>query len=56
MIAHYPKSNERAIMRVSEDNVQWLNPKEEWTKEERRAKRFFHQDSAESALVLVKIK
>lgn len=55
-IAHYPKDNERAIMRIDEDHKQWLNSKNEWTREERRAKRFFHRDSAEGALILAKRK
>jgi hypothetical protein len=55
MIAHYPKSREYAIMRVSEDDAQWLSSKDEWTREQKRAKRFYHKDSAEWALVLAKI-
>lgn len=55
MIAHYPKSREYAIMRVSEDDAQWLSSKNEWTKEQKRAKRFYHKDSAEWALILAKI-
>lgn len=47
MIAHYPKFNERAIMRVSEDDVQWLSPKNEWTREKKWAKRFYHKDTVE---------
>ena len=47
MIAHYPKSREYAIMRVSEDDAQWLSSKDEWIREQRRAKRFYHRDSAE---------
>ena len=55
-IAHYPKDNERAIMRVSEDDAEYLSSKNEWTREKKRAKRFYHKDSAEWALVLCKIK
>ena len=47
MIAHYPKFNERAIMRVSEDDVQWLSPAEQWTREKKWAKRFYHQSTVE---------
>jgi hypothetical protein len=43
MIAHYPRENERAIMRVNEDSVQWLTRNEEWTREQKRAKRFYHE-------------
>ena len=56
MIAHYPKLNERAIMRVSEDDVQWLSPNEQWTREKKWAKRFYHQSTAEWALVICKMK
>lgn len=56
MIAHYPKENERAIMRVSEDDVQRLSAKDEWTREKKRARRFFHQDTAEWALVLARMR
>lgn len=56
MIAHYPKSREYAIMRVSEDDAQWLSSKDKWTREQKRAKRFYHKDSAEWALVLSKIR
>lgn len=56
MIAHYPKFNERAIMRVSEDDVQWLSPKNEWTREKKWAKRFYHKDTVEWALILARTK
>ena len=56
MIAHYSKFNERAIIRVSEEDVLWLSSKWEWVKDERSAKRFYHQDDAEWALVLCKMK
>lgn len=56
MIAHYPKERERAILRVNDDEAQWLSWKNEWTREQRRAKRFFHKDVAEWALVLAKMK
>ena len=55
MIAHYPKSREYAIMRVSEDDAQWLSSKDKWTSEQKRARRFYHKDSAEGVLVLCKI-
>ena len=47
MIAHYPRDNERAIMRTSEDDAQYLSSNNEWTREKKRAKRFYHRDSAE---------
>ena len=56
MIAHYSKINERAIMRVSEDYVQRLSNKDERTTEKKWAKRFYHEDDAKWALVLVKVK
>jgi hypothetical protein len=55
-IMHYPKDNERAIMRTNEDDAQYLSSNNEWTREKKRAKRFYHRDSAEWALVLCKIK
>lgn len=56
MIAHYPKVNEWAIMRVSEDDVQWLSPNEQRTRESKWAKRFYHQSTAEWALVIYRMK
>lgn len=58
MIAHYPKFNERAIMRVSEDwwEARWLNPNDEWTKDKNMARRFYHKETVEWALALCRIK
>ena len=56
MIAHYPKFNERVIMRVNEDEVQRLWTKEQWIKEEKWAKRFYKEDDAWWALVLARTK
>lgn len=55
-IAHYPESNERAIMRVNEDDKRWLAPEWVRTKKEARAKRYFHEDSAISTLTKIKFK
>ena len=46
MIAHYAKENEWSIMRVSEDDAQWLNSNNEWTREKRWARRFYNEDDA----------
>ena len=56
MIAHYPRENERAIMRVNEDSVQWLTRNEEWTREQKRAKRFYHEADVKWALILARRK
>lgn len=56
MIAHYAKENEWSVMRVSEDDAQWLNSKNEWTREKRWARRFYNEDDARWTLVLAKIK
>jgi len=58
-IAHFTRENERAIkketdhgdMRLSIDHGERVR-----TPKEARAKRFFHQDAVESALVTIKMK
>ena len=66
-IVHYPKENEYAIKKYKEvkiwdetvteewwlcrNNNEWI-----WTPKEHWAKRFFHQDTAASALVIAKRK
>lgn len=54
-IAHFPRENERAIMRVYEDDTWWLSPEKIWTKKKERARRFFHESEATSALSIVKM-
>ena len=58
-IVHFLKENERAIRREKNEKKRWLSNdhgerirtlKQEW------AKRFFHKDEAESALVVIKRK
>ena len=56
MIMHFPKDNEWWIMRVNEDDTQYLSSNNERTRERKRAKKFFHKDSAEWAFTLCKIK
>ena len=56
MIAHFPKGNERAIMRVSEDDTWWLASDNIWTQKKERARRFYHESEAVSALSIVKFK
>lgn len=55
MIAHFPKENERAIMRVNEDETWWLASGKVWTKHKERAKRFYHESDAAWALVGVRM-
>lgn len=54
-IAHFPIENERAIMRQNEDEIWWLSPEKIWTKKKERAKRFFHESEATSALSIIKM-
>lgn len=54
-IAHFPRENERAIMRVNEDDVWWLAPEKVWTKKKERAKRYFHESEAISNLAIIKM-
>lgn len=58
-IAHFLPENERAIQRKVEERTLWLtndHGERMWTPKKERAKRFFHQEEAESALVLIKMK
>lgn len=58
-IVHYPKENERAIKMDRGEEAWWLGLKDwkrMWTYKEQWAYRFFHEDSAVSALVIVKHK
>lgn len=58
MIGHYPKFNERIIMRVHKDwwDIWWLNSNEEWTRDKKMAKRFYHKETVEWALALCRMK
>jgi hypothetical protein len=58
MIAHYPKFNEWGIMRVDEDwwDIWRLDSNEEWTRDKKSAKRFYHQETAEWALALCRMR
>jgi hypothetical protein len=55
-IAHFPRENERAIMRINEDGTWWLSPENVWTQKKERAKRFYHESEVRSALSIVKFK
>lgn len=58
-IVHFLPENEWAIKRETGENALWLtndHGERMRTPKEGRAKRFFHQDEAESALVLIKRK
>lgn len=54
-IAYFRRENERAIMRRNEEEVRRLSPDKIRTKKKQRAKRFFHEDTARSALVLIRM-
>lgn len=43
-------------MREDGDTVQWLSPGNVWTKNKQWAKRFFHEDTATSNLIIAKRK
>ena len=53
-IAHYLKENERAIFRESWDTKQWLSSNKIWTKNERWAWRYLHEQDCVSALSIIK--
>lgn len=58
-IVHFLPENEWAIKKEKEETeVRLTNDHGErmWTPKKERAKRFFHKDEAESALVLIKMK
>ena len=58
-IVHFLKENERSIKKESEEGEFWFGRDHDqwiWTPHEKRAKRFFHKGSAESALVIAKMK
>ena len=58
-IAHFLSENERAIKKEVEDRELWLSNdhgERMRTPKKERAKRFFHKDEAESALVIIKMK
>lgn len=55
-IAYFKSDNEWAIMREDGDNTQWLSSDNTWTKHKQRAKRFFHEDTATSNLIIAKRK
>ena len=55
-IAYFKSDNEWVIMREDGDNVQWLSSNDVWTVHKQWAKRFFHEDTATSALIISKRK
>lgn len=58
-IVHYARDDEWAIRKVNNEETWWLsnnNGKPAWTYKEEWARRFFHKETAMSALAVVKTK
>lgn len=53
-IAYYPKVNERAIFREDWETRQRFTPQRLWSKNEKRASRYLHEQDCTSDLAIIK--
>ena len=53
-IAHFPRENERALFKTDGENKLWLRPDNSWSRDERWARRFLHEDSAVWCLITIR--